>query len=220
MRTKITILSAVAMAAGMLTSDAQVYSANVVGYVNINIAANQKFTLLANPLSNGGNQISNVLSTLPDGNSVLTFSGGSFGQNVKDLFGGGFDNPSQVLAPGTGFFIKNDNDTAMTITFVGEVEQGLRTNALPFNAYALVGSHTPVGTNIADLGYAGVDGDYVYKYSNGFVQYIRDLFGGGWSPVGPECDAVKGPKLSVAEGLFYNNQSGAAAQWISNFTVQ
>ena len=53
MRTKTTILSAVALAAGLLSAGAQVYSANVVGYYNVTIPGGNKYALLANQLING-----------------------------------------------------------------------------------------------------------------------------------------------------------------------
>src|SRR2546421_1894502 len=63
MRTK-TLVCAAALAAGALTSWAQsnVYSLNVVGYVNVVFPPGQ-FTVFANPLNNANNAISNIFPT-------------------------------------------------------------------------------------------------------------------------------------------------------------
>src|SRR5215475_1208779 len=55
MRTKTLLLSAVALAAGVLASQAQsnVYSANVVGYVNLPVPVST-LVLAATPLDNNG----------------------------------------------------------------------------------------------------------------------------------------------------------------------
>jgi len=222
MRTKITILSAVALAAGLLSSHAQVYSANVVGYVNISVT--NQFTLVENPLdasANGGNTVSNVLSTVPPGSGILKFNGSSFVPNDLDLFGAGWSDPNDVVAPGTGFFVRNgEPGTPFTITFVGTVKQGSTTNTLA-SGYTLAGSQTPVSAFIGDLGFAGNPGDYVYKFVNGaFVLYQNDLFGGGWSSTATDVDNIKGPRLNVGDSFFYNNQSGGTVLWTNNFTVQ
>jgi len=59
------------------------------------------------------------------------------------------------------------------------------------------------------LGVAAGLGDTIYKFSNGgFVSYVNDEFGGGWS--GPAVDPVNGPTIDVAEAFFYNNVAGTA----------
>src|SRR5579862_2599572 len=81
MRTKTLLLSAVALAAGLLTSQAQsnVYSANVVGYAQVVYAggSNGVFSLVANPFDDGnGNLMTNVVeragaNPLPPGSQIL-----------------------------------------------------------------------------------------------------------------------------------------------------
>src|SRR5262245_17170046 len=85
MRTKTLVLCAAALAAGALTSWAQsnVYSLNVVGYVNVPTKGGFNFNLLANPLNNtaaNGNDITNLFKTAQDGDQVYTWNAG-----VQDL---------------------------------------------------------------------------------------------------------------------------------------
>ena len=63
MRTKV-LLGLAALAVGLSTSIAQnVYSLNVVGYINITVAGGG-YTLCANQLNNGTNGINQVLANL------------------------------------------------------------------------------------------------------------------------------------------------------------
>jgi hypothetical protein len=76
MRTK-ALLCAAAVAAGALSAMAQsnVYSLNVVGYVNVPLVGGGAFNMIANPLNNtgtGGNNISNLFSAVAqDGDTIF-----------------------------------------------------------------------------------------------------------------------------------------------------
>jgi hypothetical protein len=67
MRTKTLLIAAAAMAVGIISSQAQVYSQNIVGYYNVTIPAGQYY-ILANQLING----TDSLATNNDINSVYT----------------------------------------------------------------------------------------------------------------------------------------------------
>lgn len=178
MRTKITILSAVALAAGLLTSNAQVYSANVVGYYNVTVPAG-KFVFAANQLQGtGGNnsisgQFSNGVYSDPNGvtNTVLyywdnnikqfkafqywtaaDFGAGNSGNGYYDL-AFNFVGTSNVLQGG-GCFIYNAAAAPLTYTIVGQVLQG--TNVVPvttgFNVYSIT---PPISTNLTAVNFPG-----------------------------------------------------------------
>src|ERR1700674_3452751 len=72
MRTKTLICAAALLAAGVATSMAQsnVYSLNVVGYVNVPTTGGGFFNMIANPLNNANNSITNLFSTAQDGDQV------------------------------------------------------------------------------------------------------------------------------------------------------
>src|SRR6516164_550275 len=83
MRTKV-LLCAAAVAAGALSSMAQsnVYSLNVVGYVNVPIVGGGSYNMIANPLNNtgtGGNNISNLFSAVAqDGDTIFRWNVNNF----------------------------------------------------------------------------------------------------------------------------------------------
>jgi hypothetical protein len=206
-------------------AQSNVYSLNVVGYVNV--VCSNGFTMVNVPLIPANAQISALLpddqngGTVPAGSTVFAYVDGAYIPNINDEFGGGWSNPSQTLTNGQGFFFQNFTPNPTTITFVGEVPQGALNNGL-IPGFNMVGSRVPQGGFIADLGLVSPGGDTVYRYKAGAYQtYINDEFGGGWSGSDADFDAVKGPNLKVGEGMFYfRSDLNGAPTWNRNFTVQ
>src|SRR5438105_8609461 len=115
MRTKTLLLTAALAMGGVASSMAQVYSQNVVGYVNLNIS--NKFTMIANPLNGpgGSNTLGQVLPNAPAGAGIYKFNGTTFDNKVTFIAVGtgwlGGTGNGTVLAPGSGAFIQVDNAT-------------------------------------------------------------------------------------------------------------
>src|SRR5262245_38126920 len=138
MRTKTLLLTVAISALSAASSMAQVYSANAVGFYNVDLAAG--FTMIANQLNNANNNINTVLPDVPDGSTLLSWNSGSQMFTAPDLFivgAGWLDdqfNPSvTVLAPGGGAFISLPVGTSKTVTFVGEVPEGTLSKGLVAN---------------------------------------------------------------------------------------
>ncbi|MEK7781753.1 MAG: hypothetical protein AAB370_09685 [Verrucomicrobiota bacterium] len=225
MRTKSLVAAAALLAVGAASSMAQnnVYSLNVVGYVNV--TAVPGFTMLNNPLVSPDNSVGTLLKddqnggTVPAGSVVYKFEGGTYVTIFNDEFGGGWD--AGTITNGQGFFLLNNTASPATVTFVGEVPQGAVNNAL-VPGFNLVGSKVPQGGFLDDLGLTSTDGDIVYKFVAGsYNTYFKDEFGGGWSSSSLDFDPVKGPNLDVGAGMFYfRSDINGAATWNRNFTVQ
>ena len=169
------LIAAAALAASVISSEAQVYSQNVVGYYNVTIPS-QKFVLFANQLVSGtdANQTNNAITSVfsglgsdPNGvnNSVLYFWNGS-GYNIWQYYSGAdadynfitsgsasgfYDSGGTLHSPsfkqGSGSFIYNPTSSNVVATVTGTVPQG--TNVIPvitgFNIYSVV---PPVATNL------------------------------------------------------------------------
>ena len=144
MRTQtLLIAAATALAAAVTSSQAQtVYSANVVGYVNVTIPANS-FSLIANQLDTGTNTINTVLingnlvsyGASGQGESTLLIYNGSAFQvfqylNAADAGGpaGWYDAlgnyATNYLNPGQAIFFQNPASSNVTVTLTGQVDQG------------------------------------------------------------------------------------------------
>jgi len=213
-------------AAGALTSMAQVYSVNMVGYINLNIPKN--FSLIANQLNNQpNNSIATLLPAPPDKTVVYKFNPAS--GFSSELYDGGLHAWSAggvtVLNPGEGAFVFAP--VAFTATFVGEVQTGTSTVTLPTGSFSVASSiipqagalHDPVALGNVDLQY-GTPGDkeVIYRFNNvsGYSSYLWDGGLGGW---GGDPNAA-GPSLNVGESFFHFSPPATPSHaWTRTFNV-
>jgi hypothetical protein len=64
MRTKLLLSAAVLGVAGVIAASAQVYSVNVVGYINV--AVPPGFSMIANQLDSGNNTVGSLMPSVPE----------------------------------------------------------------------------------------------------------------------------------------------------------
>jgi hypothetical protein len=227
MRTKTLLLSAVAAAAGIISSNAQsnVFSANVVGYVSVVSLANSN-TPVANPLDlDGVNNITNVLANAPKGTLVQIWNGAGFDAVSRSSFGAGAwsaNASSNNIPPGKGFFIKTPVD--FTNVFVGSVipaNGGSNSIALQANVLQFVGSVLPVGgmiTNSVDQGPNALNlGSVLDKGSviqvwngSGYTASSRGAFGAGtWSS-----------NMTFTVGQAFFVKASTSTNWVQSLNLQ
>lgn len=211
MRTLKALLCLSALAGGLAVSQAQnVYSLNVVGYVNVPVVGNAAgyYTMIANPLNTTNNTIGSLLAAPPDFTTLYKFSGTGF--DIATYFLGAWDHPEYTLNVGEGCII--GAQTAFTTTFVGEVMQGKLTNSYPAGL-SIRASMVPQAGTLTALGLPGTqlsDFDTVYQYNSATQGYdISTWFLGAWSPAEPT--------LKVGESIWLS--TAAAGQWVRDFTV-
>jgi hypothetical protein len=221
------ILGAALLAAGVATSMAQsnVYSLNVVGYVNVTLT--NGFNCFSNPLDFDGtgtnNTIQGVFGTnLPGNSSVYVWSGGGF--NTSYAWGGRTPpyswSGNAPLNPGEGVFVQSS--APVTLTIVGNVLQGTITNQSVTTGFSLLGSVIPVQNGIDSTGNGGLQ--YVPTY--GDVVYFWDTVGQGWN----SSDAYGGrtPPYSWSGGSpvfvpgtgYFLSTANPTPSWVTTFTVQ
>ncbi len=215
MRTKTLLLSAAALVAGLASSVAQsnVYSVNIVGYVNSSIVGNGGYTLLANPLVGPSNTVVGLLdSVLPNKSTVSVWDSASQSFIISTKILGNW-NTNVAIPAGAGFFVRTpEGSPALTNTFVGEVVVGqgeTNTVALPA-AYVLVGSPIPFAGNLTAAGPNSVNLGGVLpnkstvsiwdSQSQGFIIATKIL--GNWNT---------NLNLNVGQGFFIN--SSAPTNW-------
>jgi hypothetical protein len=202
------------LAAGVFSASAQVYSLNVVGYINVTVPANGYY-MIANQLDAGAgnNTLDKLIPTASDGAQFYKFTG-TYAVSTFDGLSLAWDNPSLTLNPGEGGFFHNNTAAAVTLTFVGEVMQGTLTNPLPAG-YAIRSSIVPQQGTVTDLALpAGQDGDQIYVYNNGYQVSTYDSLIPGWDTPGSPA----GPTIAVGQSFFI--KSAAAHDWVRTFTVQ
>jgi hypothetical protein len=237
---KTLLIAAAALAAGVISSQAQVYSQNIVGYVNVPLPMG--YSTVSVPLngSNGNNALTNTIdnsSGALNGCYLYTFTGTHFNVVTFDNgFATGFGDaadlnpvPTPVIAPGTGFIINNNSGVPITNTFVGTVAissvPGAVTNIVGANK-SFVSSVLPIGGGlISSLQFTNINGNlngayiYVPNIVGGNVHgYTISTFDNGFpSGFGDAADLNPAPEpnIPVGSGFIIDNNAGlGAVNWV------
>ena len=197
-------------------AQSNVYSLNVVGYYNVPIAASTLY-VVANQLNTTNNTVPYVLPPV-DGMQVQKYSGSwsayTYDSSIPDW------TPSAngvTLNPGEGAFLRSP--VATTLTFVGEVMQGVLSNSLPKGTYVIRNSMVPqTGGITADLGLVPADGDTIQVWATpnpGWNAYTYDSSIPGYTP------GTGDVTVNIGTAFFFRRSPTATDEsWIRNFTVQ
>jgi hypothetical protein len=231
MRTKTLLVACAALAFSLATSQAQVYSQNIVGYANVVLHGNGHYSLVANPFDAGnGNYVTNLLnSALPKQSQYLIWNVSSY-YTVGKLATGGWQAPlaagGDQVPPGVGFFVRNGSPGSgapdLTNTFVGTVIPNIGltvTNSEPIG-YTLQGSPIPYAGNLAIIGAPG--GDANLDYGSPLTKQSQILT---WDPVGQSFLTVgkiatgnwsgtANAAVDVGAGFFIFNKNGPATNMV------
>jgi hypothetical protein len=246
MRTKALILSAALVAAGVASSMAQsnVYSLNVVGYVNINLQPG--YSLITLPLQSA-DPTSSINSVLT--NSTPVIPGGAFvyqwdpvhSDLAPAVYAGGDGNwydqtynylQTNSLPPGESFYIymptiANGGVANCTVTVVGTVLQG--TNSYTENTgYGFYGNFEPIqGDILTNLFPVTESGSFCYTWNYSTQSFNPAVYAvtaaDNGTPLPQFYDQTYNTNEyvipAVGQGFVYFN-AGAAAPWTQVFTVQ
>jgi len=228
MRTK-ALLGLAVLAAGAVSCMAQgnVYSLNIVGYVNVPVKGAGALSLISNPLkpSNGNYNITNtiVLTDAQTDSLIYKWAGTTWSGDIPQWYGvaGGWF-PDATMALGESFFIQTSKTSPDTsITFVGEVQTGDSTTPISYSLPAglsVVAPKTPVVQDFpgSDVGHAD-DNIYTWTgtaWNTTIWQYFADY---GWFGDGHTGESTNGPTVAIGGGVVYLNK-GAALSWTRTFT--
>ena len=218
MRTKTLFLAALVAAVGVASSMAQsnVYSLNVVGYVNKPFVTG--FNLIANPLNKGTNGLDEIMANANVPDNTIAFIWDTAAQDFLTLAtyvsGSSSWIPNVNMPPGQGFFVLAPSD--YTNTFVGEVMQGsISTTIAPsFNA---IGSPVPIGGALSNVlsQMPSLDNDLVFQWDSTAQDFLNiSTWAAGSSQWIPELT------FGVGEGMFYLSGAAGNTNWVRTFTVQ
>src|ERR1035437_3657555 len=226
---KTLLIAAAALAAGVITSQAQVYSVNVVGYANVPATAGNNVCLCI-PfkiwVSNGMQEIfsvnnAGVIPTLPDGSTLAIWNGAGFDAYVSDsgspsLWDDSGNNPmnsAPALPVGQGFFL-SPFGAGVTNTFAGTVAVNVGTsNSITIGAgiNLLLGGLVPYGGSVTNgttsnggLGLNNLpDGSTLAIWNGaGFDTYVSDSGSPSlWDDSGNNPIATA-PTIGVGQGFF------------------
>jgi len=240
MRTKTLLIAAAALAVGIISSEAQVYSQNVVGYVNLTVT-NHTFAMVANQLDTGSNTVDNVLPSgaVSSSTTLLLWNGAAFQQfiyyNADDSPDGNVgwydvstQNPcTNNLNIGAGAFIHNPSASDITLTTVGQVAQGTNQYSV-VSGYNLYSIPVPLSTNLYVMGFPATSLQDTYLLWNGsgfnapLIYYNADDSpdgNAGWYTFGDvpkDGDPTVWPQVGQS---FFINHHGGSTTWTNIFIV-
>jgi hypothetical protein len=224
---KTALVGLAALAASALTMMAQsnVYSLNVVGYVNTVFPAD-KYVLVVAPLDAGTNNLTTLIPSAPNGTRVLTWNATSQGYDgTQPAYSTKSSkwSPDNAIPAGKGFFV-TAKGAAFTNTWVGNVWQGALSNSLSGNSgYDLIGSLVPIGgsltTNVLAQ-YPGVNGDRIltWNVTNQAYDGTQPAYSSKSSRWSPD-DATAGFSGVQPAQAFFLIRKGAPVVYVRNFTV-
>jgi hypothetical protein len=239
MRTKSLFAAAAIVAAGALSVQAQnVYSLNVVGYVNLTLKPGYNLITPQFKDASGSTQINVILTNAPalaDGSTFFSWDEAlqTF-TPAANWIGTPPDGPAWYNADysalvtdtaprGKSYFIFNSGAGDATVTLVGEVPQGPNAGTVP-NNYGFLGDFVPTSQEIATNGFPIADGSTVQVWDAVAQTYSPALNGIGTPPDGPawynaDFSAQVAFAPLVGQGFLHFTTTGSAP-WNRNFTVQ
>ena len=224
MRVKSLLVTMMLLGLWAIRSPAQVYSVNIVGYINLTVKPG--LNLIVNQLEAISDDLSSFLPNPPDGTVVFRYDPftGSYQDGITFLDGVGWyatsstkaRNISKRIPVGEGFFIYVPTLSATTFTLVGEVLLA-STNQLP-GGYSLKGSVIPQGDTLLNLDFPSTENDRVYRWdADGQTFYPPSTFSRdnpGWFPQDPSVRVGEG-FLLFRDPLFASPENA----WVRIFTV-
>jgi len=224
---KTLLIAAAALAAGIISTQAQVYSQNVVGYYNLTLPAT--YSLVSVQFQVGSsNGASEVFPSIPDGTAMIQWnaSGSTFVYNYYDT-GAGSTPPAQswymsdyatptnqpVLKVGQSVFLLPP--TAVTNAVVGTVPSAATNNLIA--GYNMIASALPAGGAITNTLFnfnSFPDGTALLRWNGvGYVYNYYDTGGNTTIPgdswyMSDYATPTNAPVLSVGSGSFLVPPSG------------
>jgi len=206
MRTKTLLLTAAALAAGFSAmAQSNVYSVNIVGYVNTPLP-NGALTLIQNPLDNGTNTLNSVLASVASGSFAYVWNGAGYTTSSKPKSAW---SPDLAIPTGLGMFVQRAGAVG-TNTFVGQVLGGPGksvTNQLASGVLTLTGSLLPYADTLngTNLGLnTAPSGSFIYKWN-----------GAGYTTCSKPKSAWS-PDLTVNVGEAFFIQPASAFTWVQS----
>jgi len=239
MRTKTLLAVGAALAAGVVASSAQsnVYSLNVVGYVNLTLKPGYNLITPQLKDSSGSTAINVLLTNAPALADSSTFFGWNAGaQSFTEAanwvqappdgpawYNADYSALAADTAPRGGSYFIYNAGAQTTLTLVGEVPQGASTSTVAA-AYNFKGDYVPASQEIITNGFPIADGSTLFTFDATTQSYTEALNGVATPPDGPnwynaDYSAVVNFAPTVGQGFVYFNP-GTSVAWNRNFTVQ
>ncbi|HBV30978.1 MAG TPA: hypothetical protein DEB49_00880, partial [Verrucomicrobiales bacterium] len=158
------------------------YAARALGYVTLTVPSG--YSLVANPMSNGGNRVSDIFPSAPSGSTLSKFNAVT-GKWEANTFTDAWSQPGMTLAPGEGA-VFNNVGAAFDVVLAGFTPWAETTLGIPAGKSVVSPRLAKGGLLSSRLGLPMVNGLKVELLNNGTGKYDAYTVGdGAWSPIEP-----------------------------------
>ena len=182
------------------------YAARALGYVTLTVPAG--YSLVANPLSNGGNRVSDIFPSAPSGSTLSKFNAMT-GKWEANTFTDAWSQPGMTLAPGEGAVFKNEG-TSFDVVLAGFTPWAETTLGIPAGKSVVSPRLAKGGLLSSRLGMPMVEGLKVELLNNATGKYdAYTVSAGAWSPAEP----------AVALGQAFIVTAPSAIEWTHDPTI-
>ena len=182
------------------------YAARALGYVTLTVPSG--YSLVANPMSNGGNRVSDIFPSAPSGSTLSKFNAVT-GKWEANTFTDAWSQPGMTLAPVEGA-VFNNVGAAFDVVLAGFTPWAETTLGIPAGKSVVSPRLAKGGLLSSRLGLPMVDGLKVELLNNGTGKYDAYTVGdGAWSPTEP----------AVALGQAFIVTAPSAIDWTHDPTI-
>jgi hypothetical protein len=200
-------------------SNAQIFSVNAVGYINVTVKPG--FNLIANQLFAQDNSIGSLFKNFDGGvvpgTTIYKLVDGKFLTATWDDLDNQYvpeSTAAELTLPGDGVFVYLPGSREKVLTFVGEVLQGEVCTEIP-SGYSIKSSAIPQTLDFNALNFPGSPGDKVFRFNArtaSFQMFQFDEVENRWPdtmpdiPVGEAVMVLRmGPAVDWCRTFFVNN---------------
>lgn len=207
------VMTAVALASAATMVQAQVTSANIVGYSKV---VNQSgIQIMSVQFDSGDSTLTGIFGdTLPEGSKVYKYVNGTYDGNIATygpvFMVGNTWTPDLTIEQGSSFWV----ETSATVTNIisGEVDlsAAVTNNIVP--GLQMLSFPYPVERTIDQLGITPTEGDKIYKFVDGSydgnISTYGEVFlsGYAWKP---------SLTFGVGEGFWYQSNAVTTNEWVA-----
>jgi hypothetical protein len=159
-------------------------AAQVTAVGSYNVSLKPGLNLMGVQIDDGrGNTVSSLFEAVTNDLAVYKIVDGSFTTNLYSH--GTWQRPDEIINPGEGCFVLNQNSKSALVSFAGTILQGDLTNTIPAGLSARC-VMVPWSAKITDkLRLHLSPFDNMYLWTNGALQVFTYLPGGIWKPFEP-----------------------------------
>ena len=182
------------------------YAARAIGYVTLTVPSG--YSLIANPLSNGGNRVSDIFPSAPSGSTLSKYNAMT-GKWESNTFTEAWSQPGMTLAPGEGAVFNNKGE-AFDVLLAGFTPWSETTQSIPQGKSVVSPRLAKGGLLSSRLGLPMVEGLKVELLNNSTGKYdAYTVNDGAWSPAEP----------AIALGQAFIVTAPSALDWSHDPTI-